>query len=420
MTTQETLANIVTPEIRERMDAQVKGSILTNIPSRINRLKVSEWAEAHRTLPSSLTIMPGPFRFSVVPFMREIVDNLSESSPIRKTIVMKAAQVSFTTAVLENFIGYLIAHAPGPAMFISSDKGVAESSMELRIDALIESAGLADHIFAQVASRHNKKTGSTRSRKDFPGGWLQALGPRVGSKLRAQAVKYLLLDEIDSYPFDVGESSAKEGDPLVIAERRTSSFERTRKVLYGSTPLIKQTSRIEKLYLDGDQRLFFVPCVNPACGKMQPLEWRDAEGNFRLKYQLDDDGRLIDDSVRYSCVYCDALWSNNDKAWFLPRGEWRPSAVSREPGMRSYHVSALYAGLGMRTWENIIQEWISVGDDVARLRAFITLTLGQSFEERGWAPRPERIMAHREGYSVGTLPGDCPPAAGDRGRGYAG
>ena len=133
--------------------------------------------------------------------------------------------------------------------------------------------------------KHGKKTGDTKARKDFPGGFLMAVGPRVGAKLRSFAVRYLLGDEVDAWPAEIGGAdkgkTASEGDVLALAERRTVSFQRTRKVLLGSTPLIKQTSRIERLFLEGDQRYYHVPC--PKCGCMQPLRWRDAEGHFRLR-----------------------------------------------------------------------------------------------------------------------------------------
>jgi phage terminase large subunit GpA-like protein len=77
--------------------------------------------------------------------------------------------------------------------------------------------------------------------------------------------------------------------------------------------------------------------------------------------------------------------------------------------MRGYHLSALYAGVGMRTWFDIITEWLGVGDDTAKLRTFITLSLGETFEERGVAPRPDRIKARAEGYRAGTLPEGARP-----------
>lgn len=414
MTVAEALKKTVTPEVRRRMDRELCESIRRLIPTRINRLTVSQWAEANRILPSSVTPMPGPFKFAAVPYMREIADCFSESSPVQKVVVMKGAQIAFTTAVLENVIGYIIAACPGPSMFVSADKGVAEASVELRIDAMIQSAGLADRIFAQVEKRHGKKTGDTKARKDFPGGFLMAIGPRVGGKLRSFPIRYLLGDELDAWPWEVGASdtgkTAAEGDPLALAEKRTVAFERTRKILLGSTPLIKQTSKIERLFQSGDRRYYYVPCKYPDCGHMQRLRWRDEDGNYRLKFEKDAEGRLIPESVRYECEECGRPWTNDDKAWFLPRGEWRPTAQARELGMRSYHLSALYAPVGMRTWSDIAAEWLQIGDDVGRLRAFINTTLGESFEERGITVQPERIRARAEGYAAGTLPEGARPA----------
>ena len=50
------------------------------IPTRLSDRKVSEWAESKRTLPVGLSPYPGPYNFEVVPYMREIVDSLSDSS----------------------------------------------------------------------------------------------------------------------------------------------------------------------------------------------------------------------------------------------------------------------------------------------------------------------------------------------------
>src|SRR5574344_2691490 len=155
-----------------------------------------------------------------------------------------------------------------------------------------------------------------------------AVGPNSAAKLRTFSIRYLLLDEIDAYP----QSTEGEGDPVKLLMRRTDSFEAIRKVIGGSTPTIAQSSKIYALYQQGDQRKYFVPC--PKCGEMQVLDWH------RLKWQTDDKGRLIYNSVHYECCKCGASWKNTDKAYFLPRGEWRPTAESMRPNMRSYHISS--------------------------------------------------------------------------------
>ncbi|GHT88735.1 hypothetical protein FACS1894137_17230 [Spirochaetia bacterium] len=56
-----------------------------------------------------------------------------------------------------------------------------------------------------------------------------------------------------------------------LIRNRTDAFDSKRKIYFGSTPLIKQTSQIERLYNDGDQEKYYVPCKH--CGEYQELVW---------------------------------------------------------------------------------------------------------------------------------------------------
>ena len=373
----------------------LKGMIVATIHTQITHVLPSQWAADHRILPEGLTAMPGPFRWDVTPYWREVLDCLAPTSAVREVYVRKGAQVGYTVAVLENFIGYIIACEPGPSMMISADAGVAEASVELRVDRMIQSAGLQHKIFSQSEKKHSKKTGDSKSKKEFPGGFLMAVGPNSGGKLRSFSIRYLLGDELDAMPQEVGGQTreaitAMEGDPWGLAVRRTDSFEAIRKILGGSTPLIKQTSRITSLHDEGDARRYFVPCKH--CGEMQIIEWKG------IKFSKDAEGRLDYTSVHYECTACAGAWTNSDKAFFLTRGEWRATREPRRPQVRSYSLSSLYSPVGMRSWEDICEEWIKAHGDPRRLRVFVNTVLGEAYEERGEAPAPERVMLRRENY----------------------
>lgn len=367
------------------------------LPERIERELPSEWAERKRILSSGLTSLPGPFRWDVTPYLREIIDLFSPLESTQKVVIMKGAQLGFTVGILENLIGWIIDKEPGPTMFVSADKGMAESVVELRVDKMIESAGLAGKIFAQVEKAHGRKTGDTKSKKEFPGGFLLPVGPNVAGKLRSYSIKTILFDELDGYPLTVG----AEGDPVKLAERRTDAFSSSRKLLFISTPTIEATSRIKQLYEAGDKNHYFVPCKH--CGEYQVLKW---EG---IKYELDKKGALDWESVRYECSKCGKPWRNSDKALFLGKGEWRPTARASEPDLKSYHLSSLYSPIGFRSWESIVQEWVRIKDDYSSLKVFVNTVLGEPWQERGEAPRWERIMLRREDYEPGTVPEGARP-----------
>jgi phage terminase large subunit GpA-like protein len=67
-------------------------------------------------------------------------------------------------------------------------------------------------------------------RKEFPGGVLILTGANSAVGLRSMPARYLFLDEVDGYPGDV----EGEGDPILLAERRSATFQR-RKILLVST-----------------------------------------------------------------------------------------------------------------------------------------------------------------------------------------
>jgi phage terminase large subunit GpA-like protein len=362
------------------------------IESKINRIIPSMWATEKRIMPNGLTPMPGPFRWEVTPYLKEIIDCFSSHSGVNKVVIMKGAQLGFSVGILENLIGWIIDCEPGPTLFVSADKELAESVTETRIDRMIESAGIGYKIFSQVEKKHGKKTGDTKSKKEFPGGFLLPVGPNMGPKLRSHSIRFLLFDEIDGYLLEI----KSEGDPLAIAERRTDAFSRTRKILYISTPTTEDESRIKPLYETGDQSKYYVPCKH--CGEFQVLSWD------HIKFEHDEQNRLIWESVHYECESCGEHWKNDDKSFFLPRGEWRSTEKPMEPGLRSFHLSSLYSPIGFRTWESIAQEFIKVKNDPPKLRAFANTVLGETWQERGEAPSWEKIMLRREDYIITRLP----------------
>jgi phage terminase large subunit GpA-like protein len=135
----------------------------------------SEWAESERYLPQAAAAMPGPFRFAVTPYWQEVVDCLSVTSPVREVAVMKGAQVGFTTAVLENFIGYSIAHVKTAAMmYVTSDDSLAKLASTSSIIPMLEESGLAHLI--QSSDIGNSREDWQDSQKARVG-WRRALLP---------------------------------------------------------------------------------------------------------------------------------------------------------------------------------------------------------------------------------------------------
>lgn len=360
-------------------------------------LTVSQWADEHRVLSAKSASEPGRWRTSRAPFAREPMDELSAYSPTEKVVLMWGAQLS-KTETGNNFIGYAAHHAPGPIMAVQPTLDMAKRLSKQRIAPLIaETPALVE----RFASEKSKDSSNTIMAKEFDGGILVLTGANSAVGLRSMPVRYLFLDEVDAFPQDID----GEGDPVSLAEKRTTTFNR-RKILITSTPTIKDQSRIEREYLKSDQRKYFVPC--PHCGHKQWFRWRGYTGDandprakdYRLVWV--DEGKT---KAAYICGGCGVLIEERHKTWMLENGEWTATGSSIDGKTRGYWLSSLYSPLGWKGWVEILREFEEAVRNPASLKTFVNTVLAETWEEEYSAKLDADGIAKRAGgYELLTVP----------------
>ena len=340
-------------------------------------LTVSGWADAHRWLSSRASAEPGRYRTARTPYLRAIMDALSPGHPAQRISFMKAAQVGATEAG-NNWIGFVIHHAPGPMLAVLPTVEMAKRSSRGRIDPLIEdSAALKE----RVRPARSRDAGNSMLSKEFPGGILVLTGANSATGLRSMPARYVFLDEVDAYPA----SADEEGDPVTLAEARTTTFAHRRKVFMVSTPTIRGLSRIEREFEASDQRRYFVPC--PHCGAMQWLQFE------HLRWAKDQP-----ETAAYHCEGCARPIAEHHKTAMLERGEWRATAVPTDPTAIGFHLSALYSPIGWKSWAQIARDWLAAQGSDEMLRAARNTLLGETWVESGEAPDWQRLADRRETY----------------------
>jgi phage terminase large subunit GpA-like protein len=344
-------------------------------------LTVSQWADRHRRLSGRASAEPGPWRTSRTPYLREVMDCLSPASPVERVVVMKGAQLGYSECG-NNWIGYVIHHAPGPMLSVLPTVEMAKRNSKQRIEPLIEESPV---LRERVKPARSRDSGNTVLAKEFPGGVLVMTGANSAVGLRSMPVRYLFLDEVDGYPGDVD----GEGDPVALAEARTRTFSR-RKVLIVSTPTVKGLSRIEREYEASDRRRYFVPC--PHCGHTQWLRFE------RLRWEK---GRP--ETAAYHCEGCDRPIPEHRKTWMLEHGDWRPTSVG-DPRTAGFHLSSLYSPVGWRSWADIAAAWEAAQGSDAALKSVKNTELGETWVESGEAPDWQRLYDRREEFRIGTVP----------------
>lgn len=348
-------------------------------------MTVAEWADRYRILSSrGGSAEAGPYRTSRTPYLKEILYHLSSVSQVRRVVFKKAAQIGGSEAGV-SWVGYIIDQVPGPIMLVQPTVETAMRFSNQRIQPLIDDC---PQLAAKVAKVRSRNAANTMLLKEFRGGVLIITGANSAVGLRSMPVRYLMLDEVDAYPFDLED----EGDPVALAEARTRTFSVRSKVLIVSTPKLKGISRICREFEATDQRFYHVPC--PHCRHKQVLKFE------RMHWQP---GRP--ETVHYQCEKCDGAIREHHKTRMLAGGEWKATAECRDPLIRGYHLSALYSPVGWLSWAEIAKHHEAAVEDIERRKTFINTVLGEAFEEEADAvPEWERLYERRESWPYHSVP----------------
>ncbi len=348
-------------------------------------LTVSQWAERYRVIESGSNA-PGRWDNMRAPHAVEIMDSLSEHSPIRTVTFLKASGVS-GTEILLNWIGYNIHHVQKDMMMVVPTLELRDRTFNPKLDKLFRETPVLKELV-------NTKSRATSNRQDLTEiGNMRLIksGANSPDSLRAEHIPYVAADEIDAFPWDVG----GEGDPKTLIENRQKTFSRA-KSLYVSTPTTDGTSHIEQSFLEGDQRHRFVPC--PHCNHFHEL----LMCNFHYKTSDESENlkkKQVTDAY-FACPECGGIIEEGIKNVMLEQGRWIP----QQPQVRhhrSFKITSFYVkfGLGL-TWKQIAQMWVNAQGDTSKLKSFANTYLAESWKDNETGLEAHVLMTRLEAFPI--------------------
>lgn len=346
------------------------------------RVTVTEWADKYRRLTTKGAAEPGQWRTSRVPYLKEIMDCLSAVHPARRIVFQKSVQSGGTEAG-NNWVGWFIDTQKAPMMVVQPTLDLAELWSKQRLTSMIDEM---PRLRARIRPARERDSGNTMRLKEFAGGVLVIAGANSGTGLRSMPVRYLMLDEVDAYPVEI----ENEGDPVKLAEGRTTTFVR-HKIFLISTPTTESLSRINREYQASDQRRYFVPC--PHCQHMQTLVWENI-------------CRPTGEAAGYACAECGVIIDEYHKKWMLENGEWR--AAYPERSVAGFHINALYTPIGLgKTWTELVEEFEKAGNDAIKHKAFTNLRLGEVTKDPNEKLDSQELHQRAETRVPRTIPRGC-------------
>jgi len=262
-------------------------------------------------------------------FQQECIDVAQERGT--KKIVLQSCSQLLKTTVLQSIAFGIMANDPCNFAFASSSGNEIKKFKNGKFLPAVEGSPLLAPL---VTDKNDKNAANNQSQTQMINGtfiyWLNLNTP---GNLRGITCRVVLLDEVSNV--EVGE----EGNPIKLAEARTSTFGDDALTVVSSTPL-RPNDLINSAYNLSDKRRFF---VTHDCGHEYTFEWDQVKFQFK---QLEN-GRAIPDSTttKLLCPHCSQEISEHKRHQMVGSGRWIATNPNGEEGVVGYQISRMYSPL---------------------------------------------------------------------------
>jgi phage terminase large subunit GpA-like protein len=237
------------------------------------------------------------------------------------------------------------------------------------------------------------------------------IGANSAANLASVDIRRLVLDEEDKYPQSFGRGSTKHGHSdsaseagaKELAMQRIKTFQRigTAKVFELSTPT-DDRGPIWVAYDEGDKRKLFVPCWQ--CGIMEIMDWKS--------FVLDMDLAKIEplkaiNGCRYKCQHCGALHDDEQRFSAIDKGEWRPTAIPKDPKCKSFQAPSWISKFVLHDY--LARKWIRAQGNRSAMQDFLNGEAAEPFVHYENCIKDEVFATLEGAYVEGQRFADCEP-----------
>lgn len=351
------------------------------------KLSLSQWADEYFYLSAESSADAG--KWHTLPYQKGIMDAISDDG-VEEVWVQKSARIGYTK-IANAAIGYYIHQDPCPVMMVQPAIEDAEGYSKEEIAPMIDDVPVLRAIAPIKKAKGSKETILHKVFKNKAS--LSMVGANSPRGFRRVSRRVVIFDETDGYPASAG----AEGDQIALGKRRAEYYA-NRKIIGGSTPTIKDVSRIEREVGQTDQRRFFVPC--PQCGEFQYFKWGGPDLPYGFKWTNHDP-----QTVFYLCEHCACPIEPKWKRWMVERGEWRPTAPARVGALGRQKVGfliwAAYSYSPNASWPHLVEEFIEARPDPEKFQTWVNTVLGETWDPHdSESGKAEGLLARRERYAA--------------------
>jgi terminase, large subunit len=376
-----------------------------------------EWADKYFRLPEASSQIAGAW---VTQPLQVALLNMMTNDGIRFMGIKKSARLGYTKMVVAAML-YMAEHKKRSGVFYQPVDDESESFVADEIDTVIEEMPIIQRSFPDWGSKNEN---NTLSKKSMIGSILDFRGATSPGNFRRLTKQFVIGDEVNAWPLEVGKNGKGEGNPIKLALQRLkgASFP---KAIFGTTPTVKGNSHIEGILEDCDLTFrFYLPC--PHCGVEQVLEFSDSYGDIK-DYGLmwDDEQDTLERKARtanYKCCNLDSCGKSfhySDLTKMEEAGRWMAEDLTwTRDGIHFYtyenfkaptprhvgiEINAMYS-LNLDGWGEIVAEWLKAKGKPENERTFINTVLGLDYEEKTGEKLDHELLLNRREKYAATVP----------------
>lgn len=345
-------------------------------------LKPSEWVKTNLNWPDGIKVGRPMELFS---FQEQMIDVINEKK--RKIVFMTSAQIGKTT-VLNGILFFKTATNPGNAGVLQASAALTSEWLSGKIRPMIEASPTMLRIVTDKNDRNS--VNNTKQIQLRSGGFWYFMSLNSPSHLRGKTLPLMLLDEVDAVS-----TESDEGNPIMIAEQRATTFGDDARIIICSTPTGKHGA-INKEYEASDKRKFHIAC--PKCGHSHEMIWE----SVKFKWKTIEGKQVPNpESAKYHCPECDHAFSEGDRARAVKHGQW--VITNPDSNIAGFHINRLYSP--MSTIKAIVEDF-SAAYQKFSVSTFYNTVLGIPFDELNEDVELSKIEALKTDISIENIPDD--------------
>lgn len=320
-------------------------------------LSPSEWVEDNLVFPDGVD---AGRKMKLFEFQKGMIDSINEDK--RKIIFMTSAQIGKTT-ILNGVLFFKTATDPGNAGVLQATGKETNQWLSGKIRPMIDASPEMQKYITDKNDRN--AVNNTNQIQLRNGGFWYFMSLGSPSNLRGKTLPLMLLDEVDAV-----ETDSDEGNPIVIAEQRATTFGEDARIFICSTPTGKYGA-INTQYDSSDKRKYHIPC--PACNHSHEMLWE----YVRFDKKIQEGKQVPDaDTAYYECPECAYKFKESERLQAVSKGHW----VITNPGASTigFHISRLYSPTA--SIKSLVQEYADAFSSYS-LSTFYNTVLGLPFDD---------------------------------------